>query len=103
MAPGGGHVAPGRISPSQVSQEARKGLLPGADEDGVGVRRSLLRQGGDVQPAQRHEAALGAVVIGQRVSPVGVGDVDLDDDQVRGVVGPQHLDVVVHQFRLVVW
>ena len=55
----------------------------------------LLGQGGDVQPAQADVRALVPVVIGQLVSPVGGGDVDLDHHQVGVIVQSRGLDVFV--------
>lgn len=98
----GRDVARLRAPRAEVIEEARECLLAGADEDGVGVARRFLGHGGDVQPAECDEAALGAIVIGQRIGAIGVGDIDLDDDEIGRVVGAQQLDMIVDQLRLIV-
>ena len=79
----------------EVAKKPRKGVFAWPDEDRVGVRRGFFGQGGDVQPAQRDVRALASIVIGDAIGAVGVGDVDLDDDQVRVIVQIERLDVLV--------
>ena len=38
----------------------------------------------------------------ERIGAIGIGDVDLDHDQVRAVVRPERLDMIVDQLDLVV-
>ena len=83
-------------------RETRECLLARPEKDGVGVRRRLVGQRRDVQAAERDEHASRAVVVGERVGAARVGDVDLDDDEVRPIVGVERLDVLVLDRRLVV-
>ena len=55
-----------------------------------------------MQSAERDEHPAGAVVVGEPIRTVGVGDVDLDDDEIGLVVSGQPLDVLVDDHRLVV-
>jgi hypothetical protein len=55
-----------------------------------------------VQAAERDEAAARSVQIGQPVGAIGVGDVDLDDNQVRDIVECQRLDMLVLDDRAIV-
>ncbi len=66
------------------------------------MRLRLLGERGDVKSAERHEAALGAVVVGDAIRAGGVGDVDLDHDQVGPIVGVEPLDVLVDDHGFVV-
>ena len=90
-------IAALRRAGGEVAQELREGVLAGSEEDRVGVRRGFLGQRGDVQAAERDVRALAAVVIGNPIRAIGVGDVDLDDDQVRVIVEIERLDVLVLQ------
>jgi hypothetical protein len=87
---------------AEVGEELREGLLARTEKDRISVRRRLVRQRRDVQAAERDERSPRAVVIGETVGAVGVGDVDLDDDQVRTVVGVEPLDVLVDNHGVVV-
>ena len=69
----------------KVLEELRKRLITGAEEDGVGVRSGFVGQRSDVESAEADERADAAVVVGDLVGAVGVGDVDLDDDEVGRV------------------
>jgi len=89
--------------PAEVLQEDRPGVLTGADEDGVRVRRRLVRQRRDVQPAHRHEHTPPAVPVGELVRAPSGRDVRLDDHQVGSVVlDVEALDVLVEDPHLVV-
>ena len=55
-----------------------------------------------MQPAERDEHTSGPVQVRHAVRAVGVRDVDLDDDDVGGVVDRQRLDVLVDDPRPVV-
>ena len=48
-----------------------------------------------MQASEADECASAAIVVGDPVGAVGVGDVDLDDDEIGGVVYSQRLDVFV--------
>ena len=56
-----------------------------------------------MQSTQRHEAASGPVVIRDPIGALGVGDVDLDHDQVGAIagIGVKVLDMFVDDHRLV--
>ena len=53
-----------------------------------------------MQPAQRDVAPAGAIVVGDSVSAVRIGDVDLDDHEIGPVVELQPLHVIVNQFDI---
>jgi hypothetical protein len=84
----------------EIGEEGRPGVLAGADEEGVGVRRGLLGQRGDVQTSERDVDPPAPVVVREPVRPRGRGDVDLDHHQVRAVVDAERLDVLVLQVHL---
>src|SRR5262245_53184975 len=56
-----------------------------------------MRQGSDVQPTKRDIRAARAIVIGYLVGAVRVGDVDLDDDEVRLIVEVELFDMFILQ------
>ena len=89
---------------AEVLEKLRERLLPWPEEDGVRVRGGLLWKRRHVQTAKRDEAAPCPVGVRQAIRAVGVGDVDLDHDQIRrtAVVDRQRLDVLVFDRRLVV-
>ena len=97
-----GDVAAQRLAGSEVLEELWKRLLAGTEKDRVRVRGGLVRQRGDMQAAQRNEDTLGPIRIGHRIRALRVGDVDLNDDQVRMVVGVYAADVFVNDDRLIV-
>jgi hypothetical protein len=66
------------------------------------VPGGLVRQRGDVQPAEADVRAPGAVVVGQLVGAPRRGDVDLDHHQVRLVGEVDLLHVLVGHRHLVV-
>ena len=90
-------VAALRRSRREVLQELREGVLARPEEDRVRVRRRLVRQRRDVQAAERDVGAARAIVIGDLVGAIRVGDVDLNDHQVGFVVEIELLDVLVLQ------
>ncbi len=55
-----------------------------------------------MEAAKGDEDALGSVRIGDPVRASRVGDVDLDDDEVRQIVGVDRRHVLVHDHGLVV-
>jgi hypothetical protein len=55
-----------------------------------------------VQSTQRHENTLGAVVIRDAISAIGVGDIDLDQDQVGLVVNDERRNMLVNDLGMVV-
>jgi len=61
------------------------------------MRRCFFRKGSDVQPTQRYIRAARAVVIGDLVRAVGVGDVDLNDYEIRRIVELEFFDVFILQ------
>jgi hypothetical protein len=75
-------------------------MLPGSDKNRVGVRCGFIRQGGDVKAAEKHVRATPAVVVSDLIRAIGVGDVNLNDHQVRLVVQGEPLDVLVVQGNL---
>jgi len=86
----------------EVPEELRPSVLPGAQEEGVGVRRSLAGERGDMQPPETDMHPAGAVMVRDPVGPAGGGDVDLDGDQVRAVLQVERLHVLVADRGLVV-
>src|SRR5215475_12419862 len=63
----GRHVPAQRAAGSEIIEKLRKRLLAWTKEDGVSVRRGLVRQGGDVQAAEDDEHTLRAVGIGEGI------------------------------------
>ena len=57
----------------------------------------LFRQRGHVQPTQRYIRAACAVTIGQRIGAIGVGDIDLDEHQIGGIILGQGFDVLIKE------
>jgi len=87
---------------AKVAQESRKRLLGGSEEDGIRVPGGLVGQRGHVQAAERHEGSARPVVVGDPVRAQGVGDVNLNQHEIRPVVDVQRCHVLVHQHRFVV-
>ena len=81
---------------SEVAKELRKGLLAGAEKDRVGVRRRFGGQRRDMQATESHKRTGGTIRVGEAVGAVGVGDVDLNDDQVGPSDRVVRLDMFVH-------
>ena len=92
---GGRFVATPGSSRLQIAQELRERVLAGPQKDRVGVRRGFVRQGRDVEAPQRDVRASRAIVVRDPVGAIGVGDVDLDDDEVGMIVEIELLDVLV--------
>ena len=65
------------------------------------MRLRFFGQRGDVESAERHEAAAGRGSDRRCDRRAGIGDVDLDHDQVGPIVGVEPLDVLVDDHRLV--
>jgi hypothetical protein len=97
----GGAVDGLRATGAEVGQEARPRLLPGAQEDRVGVGGRLLGPRGHVEPAEGHMGAAATVLVGEAVGTPGRRDVDLDCDEVGRTPGVQLLDVLVLDPHLV--
>ena len=70
---------------AKVPQEGRKRLLARAEEDRVGMGGGFVRQRRHVQAAEGDEDAPRAIVVGEPIGAVRVGDVDLD--HARGRAG----------------
>ena len=83
------------LSRGEVLEESRKGVFSRAEHDRVRVGRRFVRQRGDVKAAEDDVRAARAVMVGDAVGAVGVGDVDLNDHQVGVIVEVQRLDVLV--------
>ena len=91
-----------RACRAEVGEKARPRVLAGTEKDRVGVRAPLRRAAtsrADRQGPRTHRAA---VVIGDAIRAAGRRDVDLNDHQIRFVVEPQRLDVLVLDLRLVI-
>ena len=86
----------------KIVEEQGKRLLAGTEKDGVGVLGGLVRKRRDVQPAQSHERASGAIVIGKPVGALSIRYVDQDHNEVGKVVQMQRRDVFVFEHRLVI-
>jgi hypothetical protein len=99
---GRGLIALPRSAGTEILEKRRKDLLPRAEEDRVRMRRCFFGQRRHVKAPEGDEAASRAVGVRDRVGAKGIGDVDLDDDQVRGVLDRQALDVLVNDRGLVV-
>ncbi len=93
--PRGRFVTAQRATGLEIAQEPRERVLAGPQEDRVRVRRGLLRQGRDVEASEHDVGSPRPIVVGDPVGAVGVGDVDLDDDEVRVIVEIEPLDVLV--------
>ena len=78
-----------------ILQEPGKGVLAGANEYRIGVPCGLLRQRRDVKAAEQDVGPSGAIVVCDLVGAVGIGDVDLDDDQVRLIAQVELLNMLV--------
>ncbi len=100
--PGERPVAGGRPAGAEVGEEGRPRSFAGAEHDRVGVQRRLLGQGGRVKPAEYDVGAARAVEGRELVGAMGRGDVGLDRDDVRRVVGARDRDVLVADLDLVV-
>src|SRR6185369_6893332 len=101
----GRDIAGARPSGPVVVEESRERLLAGSQKDDVRVRRGLVRQRRDMQPAERDVDAPRAVRIGERVRSPRAGDVHLNHDQVqsiRVVGGRGALHVLVDDHGVVV-
>lgn len=85
---------PGRFGEGRIDAHAK---------DRVGVAPGLLRERRGVQSAQRHEAALRPVVVGDAIGAVCVGDVGLNDDEIWTVVRVERLDVLIDDHSFIVW
>ena len=96
-------VAAGGAPATEVTQEPRPGILPGAEENGVGVLNGFLGKRRDMESAQRDEGSAAAVMIGDGVGASRAGGVDLDGDQVGRVIESDGLHVLVDQGYRVVW
>jgi hypothetical protein len=99
---GGRLIHAARMTAAEVLEKLRERLLTRAEEDGVRVMGRLLREGSHVQSTERDESTPRAIRVGQPIRAIRVGDVDLNDDEVRTIVGGQGLDVLVDEHRLVV-
>jgi hypothetical protein len=84
-----------RMPRAKIREEARPGVIAGAEEDRVGMPQRFLGKRGDVQAAEGYVRTLPPVVIRERVRAIRRGDVDLDHHQVRLVVEGEPLDVLV--------
>ena len=91
-----------RRAGAEVFKKLREGLIAGTEKDDVGVRSGFCGKRGDVETAKADKGADAAVVVGDLVRAVCVGDVDLDDDEVGRVVERERLDVLVDDDDLVV-
>ncbi len=87
---------------AKVREETRKRLFTRAEEDRVGVRGGFLRQRRDVQAAEDDERSASPVVVRQPVRPAGIGDVDLDHDEIGPVVEAEGRHVLVFDHGFVV-
>ena len=88
-------IPPARAAGAEVGEELGKCLLAGTEEDGIGVGRGFVGQGRDVQAAERHEHAARPIAIRKAVRAMRIGDVDLDQHEVRRVVGVEARHVLV--------
>jgi len=89
------HVPPLRPASRQVVEEPGKGVFAGPEHDRVRVRGCLVRKRRDVQSPEHHVGTAGAVVIRDAVGPVGIGDVDLNDDEIGVILEVERFDVLV--------
>ena len=72
-------------------------MLSGSDEDRVRVRCRFIRQGCDVEATEQYVGPARTIAVGDLVRPIGVGDVDLNDHEIRLVVEVDLLDVLILQ------
>src|SRR5262249_15011747 len=91
-----------RFACAEIAEKLRERLFAGAEEDRVGVRGGFVGQRRDMKTAQANKNSFCAVVVGEAIRPVCVGDVDLDHDEVGAVVGSQRLNVLVSDAGFVV-
>jgi hypothetical protein len=57
---------------------------------------------GHMQPSQADECILASIMVCDFVGAVGVGDVNLDHDEVGLITETQLLDMFVHNHRMVI-
>ena len=77
-------------------------MFSGAEKYCVGMGGGFFGKGSDVQASETDERALAAIVVCDAVGAVGVGDVDLDYDQVGGIVDGERLDMFVDDDGVVI-
>jgi hypothetical protein len=87
---------------AEVGEERGPGVLAGAQENGIGVRRGLVGERCDMEAAQCDIDAALPIVVGDPVRTGRRGDVHLDDDEVGCIVEVDRLDVFVMERDLVV-
>jgi hypothetical protein len=92
-----------RVTIAKILQEGGKRLLARAEDDRVGMRGGFVWKRRHVQAAEGDEDASGAVVVREPIGAVGVGDVDLNQDEVGPVVDSQRLDVLIDDRGVIVW
>ncbi len=81
----GRNVGALRLAFTEVLQELRKCLFAGAKEDCVGMSRCLFGKGSDVPSSQADKRSTLAIVVGNPVCPICIGDVNLNYDEVRRI------------------
>jgi hypothetical protein len=101
-AAGGGDVASQRPARAEIFEELRERLLAGAEEDRIRVRGGFIGERGHVQAAEGDEDAFRAIAIGERVGAFGVGDVDLDGDEIGSIVRVERGDVLVDDHGVII-
>ena len=77
-------------------------MIARPEKDRICVRYSFLRQAGHMQPSQAHNRADTPIVLGDLVGAVRLGDVDLDNDEIRRVAECQGLDMLIHNHGVIV-
>src|ERR1700759_3922587 len=87
---------------AKIAQELGPYVFAWAEEDGVGMLTCLVRQRGDMQPAECDECSLTAIVIGDSVRAKRRRDVDLDDDEVGRIVEVEFFDMLVDESDVIV-
>src|SRR3982074_81381 len=66
------------------------------------MARRLVGKRRNVKAPQAHKNSLSAIVVGNAIGPVCVGDVYLDQDQVWLVVNTEWLHVLIHNDRFII-
>src|ERR1044071_1150699 len=72
-------------------------MLPRPKKNRIRMRRGLVRQRRHMQPAQRDIRTTRAIVIRQLIRAIRIGDVHLNDNELRRILEIEHLDMLILQ------
>src|SRR6476620_9987973 len=84
------------LARAKVLQKLRKRLFTGTEKDRVSMSRRLFGKGSDVQSSQADKCSPLAIVVGDPVCAICVGDVNLYDNEVWCIVKRERFDVFIN-------